>query len=315
MKGEEKIVKNPKRYVSLNNYLKEKFGSRVHKVPLDAGFTCPNRDGSRGMGGCIYCNSLGSGTGASREGKSIEKQMEEGINYLSKRFKTNKFIAYFQSYSSSYGPVEKLKKLYDSSLIDDRVVGLSIGTRPDCLNKEILDLLEDYQKKNYMVWLELGLQSVHNKTLELINRHHTFEDFLSALDMAKGNGLLVCTHIIFGLPGEDYRDMIETAKKLSKLPVDGVKFHSLYVIKGTPMEKLLNEGIYKPITEEEYVNIVCEAIALLPKHVVIQRLTGDPKKGELVEPLWTMNKQKTLSLIEKNLIEKDLWQGKFLTES
>ncbi len=262
------------------------------------------------MGGCIYCNSLGSGTGASREGKSIEKQMEEGINYLSKRFKTNKFIAYFQSYSSSYGHVEKLKKLYDSSLIDDRVVGLSIGTRPDCLNKEILDLLEDYQKKNYMVWLELGLQSVHNKTLEQINRHHTFEDFLFALNLAKERGLHVCTHVIFGLPGEDYRDMIETAKKLSNLPVDGVKFHSLYVIKGTPMEKLLKEGVYKPITEEEYVNIVCEAISLLPKHVVIQRLTGDPKKGELVEPQWALNKQKTLSLIEKNLIEKDLWQGK-----
>jgi len=236
--------------------------------------------------------------------------MEEGINYLSKRFKTNKFIAYFQSYSSSYGPVEKLKKLYDSSLIDDRVVGLSIGTRPDCLNKEILDLLEGYQKKNYMVWLELGLQSVHNKTLELINRHHTFEDFLFALNLAKERGLHVCTHVIFGLPGEDYRDMIETAKKLSNLPVDGVKFHSLYVIKGTPMEKLLKEGVYKPITEEEYVNIVCEAISLLPEQVVIQRLTGDPKKGELVEPQWALNKQKTLSLIEKNLIEKDLWQGK-----
>ncbi len=309
--GEEKINKNLKRYVSLNNYLKEKFGTRVHKVPLDAGFTCPNRDGSKSTGGCIYCNSLGSGTGASQEGKSIEKQMEEGINYLSKRFKAQKFIAYFQSYSNSYGSVKKLKKLYDSSLIDDRVIGLSIGTRPDCLNKEILDLLEDYQKKNYMVWLEIGLQSVQNKTLELINRHHTVEDFLTALNMVKERGLPVCTHIIFGLPGEGYRDMMETAKKLSKLPVDGVKFHSLYVIKGTPMEKLLHKGIYKPMTEEEYVNIICEAIALLPEHVVIQRLTGDPKKGELVEPQWTMNKQRTLSLIEKKLIERDLWQGKF----
>ena len=305
------IAKNLKRYISLNNFLKEKFGTRVHKVPLDGGFTCPNRDGSKSTGGCIYCNSLGSGTGASLEGKSIEKQMEEGITYLSKRFKAQKFIAYFQSYSGSYGPVEKLKKLYDSSLIDDRVVGLSVGTRPDCLNKEVLDLLEDYQKKNYMVWLETGLQSVHNKTLEFINRHHSFEDFLYALDRAKERGLLVCTHIIFGLPGEGREEMIETAKKISKLPVDGIKFHSLYVVKGTPMEKLLKEGIYKPITEEEYVNMVCEAIALLPEKVVIQRLTGDPKKGELVEPQWTMNKQRTLSLIEKKLIERDLWQGKF----
>ncbi|MEQ8167492.1 MAG: TIGR01212 family radical SAM protein [Candidatus Eremiobacterota bacterium] len=305
------IAKNLKRYISLNNFLKEKFGTRVHKVPLDGGFTCPNRDGSKSTGGCIYCNSLGSGTGASLEGKSIEKQMEEGITYLSKRFKAQKFIAYFQSYSGSYGPVEKLKKLYDSSLIDDRVVGLSVGTRPDCLNKEVLDLLEDYQKKNYMVWLEIGLQSVHNKTLEFINRHHSFEDFLYVLDRAKERGLLVCTHIIFGLPGEGHEEMIETAKKISKLPFDGIKFHSLYVVKGTPMEKLLEEGIYKPITEEEYVNMVCEAIALLPEKVVIQRLTGDPKKGELVEPQWTMNKQRTLSLIEKKLIERDLWQGKF----
>lgn len=306
--------KNLNRYTSLNNYLKEKFGSRVHKVPLDGGFTCPNRDGSKSFGGCIYCNGLGSGTGASREGKSIEKQMEEGINYLSKRFKANKFIAYFQSYSNSYGPVEKLKELYDSSLIDERVVGLSIGTRPDCLNKEILDLLEDYQKQNYMVWLEIGLQSVHNKTLELINRHHSFEDFLFALKHAKERGLLVCTHIIFGLPGEGYEEMIETVKKLSELPLDGIKFHSLYVIKGTPVENLLKKGIYKPVTQEEYVNIICEAISLLPSHIVIQRLTGDPQKGELVEPQWTMNKQKTLSLIEKTLQEKDLWQGKFFKE-
>jgi len=305
------IAKNLKRYVSLNNFLKEKFGTRVHKVPLDGGFTCPNRDGSKSTGGCIYCNSLGSGTGASLEGKSIEKQMEEGITYLSKRFKAKKFIAYFQSYSGSYGNAEQLKELYDSSLIDERVVGLSVGTRPDCLNKEVLDLLEDYQKKNYMVWLETGLQSVHNKTLEFINRHHSFEDFLYALDRAKERGLLVCTHIIFGLPGEGREEMIETAKKISKLPVDGIKFHSLYVVKGTPMEKLLKEGIYKPITEEEYVNMVCEAIALLPEKVVIQRLTGDPKKEELVEPQWTMNKQKTLSLIEKKLVERDLWQGKF----
>lgn len=305
------IAKNLKRYVSLNNFLKEKFGTRVHKVPLDGGFTCPNRDGSKSTGGCIYCNSLGSGTGASLEGKSIEKQMEEGITYLSKRFKAKKFIAYFQSYSGSYGNAEQLKELYDSSLIDERVVGLSVGTRPDCLNKEVLDLLEDYQKKNYMVWLETGLQSVHNKTLEFINRHHSFEDFLYALDRAKERGLLVCTHIIFGLPGEGHEEMIETAKKISKLPVDGIKFHSLYVVKGTPMEKLLKEGIYKPITEEEYVNMVCEAIALLPEKVVIQRLTGDPKKEELVEPQWTMNKQKTLSLIEKKLVERDLWQGKF----
>lgn len=294
--------------------MKEKFGSRVHKIALDGGFTCPNRDGSKSVGGCIYCNSKGSGTGAFGEEKSIEKQMDEGINYLSKRFKAEKFIAYFQSYSGTYGPVEKLKELYDSSLIDERIVGISVGTRPDCLNKEILDLLEDYKKQNYMVWLEIGLQSAHNKTLELINRHHSFEDFLFALEKAKERGLLVCTHIIFGLPGEGYEEMIETVKKLSELPLDGIKFHSLYVIKGTLVENLLKKGIYKPVTQEEYVNIVCEAISLLPSHIVIQRLTGDPKKGELVEPQWTMNKQKTLSLIEKTLQEKDLWQGKFLKE-
>ena len=282
----------------------------MHKVPLDGGFTCPNRDGSKSAGGCIYCNSSGSGTGASGTGKSIKKQMEEGINYLSKRFKAKKFIAYFQSYSGTYGPVEKLKELYDSSLIDERVAGISVGTRPDCLNEEILDLLEDYRKQNYMVWLEIGLQSAHNKTLELINRRHSFEDFLFSLEEAHKRGLLVCTHIIFGLPGEGYKDMIETVKKLADLPLDGIKIHSLYVIKGTEMENLLKEGIYKPITQEEYVNIVCEAISLLPAHIVIQRLTGDPKKGELAEPLWAMNKQKTLSLIEKTLQEKDLWQGK-----
>ncbi|HPZ07607.1 MAG TPA: TIGR01212 family radical SAM protein [Candidatus Eremiobacteraeota bacterium] len=298
-----------KRYRTLNSYFKEKFGCRVHKVALDAGFTCPNRDGTKGIGGCIYCNFAGSGTGAYKKSISITEQMKEGMNYLGKRFKAEKFIAYFQSFSNTYG--RDLKEKYDESLVDKRVVGLSIGTRPDCINDDIIDLLVNYQNKGYMVWLEMGLQSIHKRTLEFINRHHSCEDFLFALRKTKEKGIPVCVHIIFGLPGESFEEMIETATFLAHLSIDGIKFHNLYVIKETPLENLWKEGKYRPLEQEEYVNIICEALIRLPEDTVIQRLTGDPAKNELVAPHWSLDKKGTLQLIEELLLKKNLWQGKF----
>jgi len=241
----------------------------------------------------------------------VAEQMKEGMDYLGRRYKAKKFIAYFQAFSNTYGSVELLKEKYDEALINENVTGLAIGTRPDCINDETLELLENYKKQGYMIWLEIGLQSVNNKTLEFINRGHTYEDFLYALLRTKEKKLSVCVHIIFGLPGENLKDMLKTVEELSKLPVDGIKIHSLYITKNTPLEKLYREGKYIPITQEEYVDTVCEAIAKLPKNVVIQRLTGDPKKKELVAPDWTLNKSETLRLIEERLEKKDLWQGKF----
>ncbi len=309
-----KKLAQTKRYHTLNAFLRAAFGERVHKVTIDAGFSCPNRTGEKGTGGCIYCNALGSGTGAFRLGKSIRNQMLEGMERLSKRYKVRKFIAYFQAFSNTYAPPEKLKTLYDEALVDERVVGLAIGTRPDCVTKEVVELLATYREKGLMVWLEMGLQSAHNKTLALINRGHTYQDFLAALELAKNRELLVCTHVIFGLPGESPEDMLATIEKIAALPLDGIKFHELYVVRGTPMEKLYLSGAYKPLSQGEYVDLVCEALALLPWRVVIQRLTGDPRPDELVAPAWAGEKQKTLALIEETLLNRDLWQGKYRGE-
>ncbi len=294
--------------------MREKFGERVQKVTLDAGFTCPNRDGTRGKGGCIYCNALGSGTGAFRKGLSVRAQMLEGMERLERRYKARKFIAYFQAFSNTYAPLEVLRKRYEEALVDERVVGLAVGTRPDCVDEDVARLLSSYRKRGLMVWLEMGLQSAHNRTLARINRGHTYEDFIQALEIAKKHDLLVCTHVIFGLPGEGPLEMLETIERLAALPIDGLKFHELYVVRGSKMEKLYREGAYHPLTQTEYVDLVCEALALLPWRVVIQRLTGDPRPDELVAPTWAREKQNTLRAIEDTLINRDLWQGKYLGE-
>ncbi|OAG26884.1 TIGR01212 family radical SAM protein [Thermodesulfatator autotrophicus] len=303
-----------KRYHSLNTFLRAHFGERVQKVTIDAGFSCPNRDGTISYGGCIYCNAFGSGTGAFKKGLSVRTQMLKGIEHLSRRYKVKKFIAYFQAFSNTYGPIDRIKELYDEALVDERVVGLAIGTRPDCVNQEIVELLASYRKRGLMVWLEIGLQSAHNQTLAFINRGHTYEDFVKALELAKSKKLLVCTHVIFGLPGETMTQMLETIGKLAKLPIDGIKFHELYIVRGTKMERLYHEGQYKPLAQNEYVDLVCESLAMLPWKVVIQRLTGDPRPDELVAPDWAREKAKTLRLVEETLLNRDLWQGKYFGE-
>ena len=303
-----------KRYHTFSAFLRAHFGERVQKVTLDAGFTCPNRDGTKGRGGCIYCNSLGSGTGAFRQGKDIRTQMLEGMERLSKRYKARKFIAYFQAFSNTYGPLRELEKRYDEALVDERVVGLAVGTRPDCVSEDVVRLLATYRERGLMVWLEIGVQSIHNQTLKFINRGHTYEDFLRALELAKKYDLLVCTHLIFGLPGEGPEEMLETVREMASLPLDGIKFHELYVVRGTKMEKLLHEGGYQPLLQTEYVDLICEALALLPWRIVIQRLTGDPKPEELVAPSWALEKRKTIEMIEETLTARDLWQGKYLGE-
>ncbi len=303
-----------KRYHTLNAFLRAHFGARVQKVTLDAGFTCPTRDGTKGRGGCLYCNAFGSGTGAARQGLDIRTQMREGMVRLAKRYKARKFLAYFQAFSNTYAPLEVLKETYDQALVDERVVGLCVGTRPDCVDEEVLDLLAAYKDQGLMVWLELGLQSIHDQTLALINRGHTYADFEKALFQAKARGLLVCVHVIFGLPGEGPLEMMATIDKLAGLPIDGIKFHELYVVRGSGMERLYRKGQYQPLTQNEYVDLVCEALARLPWRVVIQRLTGDPRPEELVAPSWAREKALTIKKIEEALVARDLWQGKYLGE-
>lgn len=297
------------RYTDFNSYLRTVFGCRVQKITIDAGLTCPNRDGSISTTGCIYCNARGSGTGAYAKGLSISDQIIDGKNALMRRYKAKKFIAYFQSFSNTYAPVDRLKALYDEALSIQDVVGLSIGTRPDCIDEEKLNLLENYTH-NYLIWIEYGLQSMHDKTLQLIRRGHDFSCFENAVELTRGRGIKICAHIILGLPGESYADMMETAKTIAHLGLDGIKIHLLYVIKGTPMESMYLEGRYRCMEQNEYVSLVCDILEVLPQDMIIQRLTGDPHPTELVAPEWALKKTQTLNLIQNMLEERDSWQGK-----
>ena len=300
---------NTNRYRDLNTALREHFGCRVQKITLDAGLTCPNRDGTLGVGGCIYCNVRGSGTGLSQH-YSISQQLERGKERLRRRYKAKKYIAYFQSFSNTYGTLEELEGLYRQALAVEDVVGLAIGTRPDCVPDHILDMLAELNEQTYL-WVEYGLQSIHDRTLELINRGHDFAAFVDAVERTRRRGLDICVHVILGLPDEDKTDMLATARALGNLDIQGVKIHLLYVIQGTPMAELYRRGDYRCLSREEYVDIVCEFLALLPPQVVIHRLTGDPHPEELLAPKWALDKQSNLQAIRDTLQSRDLWQGKY----
>jgi radical SAM protein (TIGR01212 family) len=304
------IILMDKKYNDLSTYLKSIFGCRVQKISIDAGLTCPNRDGKISTQGCIYCNDRGSGTGAYASGLSVAEQLEKGKTALVKRYKAKKFIAYFQSFSNTYAPFEKLKRLYEEALSVDGIVGLSIGTRPDCVNEPILKLLQDYAR-HYLIWIEYGLQSAHDSTLALINRGHDFQCFRSAVEATKNRGIKICAHVILGLPGEKRKHMLETAKILSDMDIDGIKLHLLYVIRETRIERLYREGNYKCLEQREYAELVCDFLECLPGRTVIQRLTGDPHPRELVAPAWSLRKTETLTMIRDTLEKRNSWQGKF----
>ncbi|MDD5450843.1 MAG: TIGR01212 family radical SAM protein [Desulfovibrionales bacterium] len=299
-------------YNDLNHYLRGLYGCRVQKIPIDAGFTCPNRDGTKSTQGCIYCNAYGSGTGAFRQGVSISEQIRQAKSFLGRRYGAGKFIAYFQSFSNTYAPISVLKQRYEEALFYEDIVGLAVGTRPDCISDDILALLASYQEK-YLVWMEYGLQSAHDRTLEFINRGHTVADFLQAVDRTKKAGLPVCVHIILGLPGETKEDMLETARLVAGLDIQGLKIHLLYVVKGSGMESLFKRGEYIPLTQQEYVDLVCDVLELMPPDVVIQRLTGDPRPEELVAPLWARDKTGTINAVRTTLKERGSFQGKYFS--
>ena len=302
-----------KRYNDLNSYLRRIFGCRVQKITIDAGLTCPNRDGTISTGGCIYCNTRGSGTGAYARGLSITEQLTQGKETLSKRYKAKKFIAYFQSFSNTYASVNTLKGLYEQALAVDDVVGISIGTRPDCVNDEILNLLQGYAR-HCLVWIEYGLQSAKDETLVFINRGHDVRCFKEAVYATQSRGINICAHVILGLPNESKADMLHTAKILADLKIDGVKLHLLYVVKGTRLEKLHRQGCYSCLKQQAYIDLVCDFLERIPPDTVIQRLTGDPHPNELVAPQWALKKSETLANIRQTLEKRDSWQGKFLED-
>jgi uncharacterized protein len=296
-------------YRDLNTYFRSQFGCRVHKVTVDAGLSCPNRDGTLSTDGCIYCNAKGSGTGAHRQGISITQQIERSKARIARRFKTNKLMAYFQSFTNTYAPVKHLKALYDEALSIKNVVGLAVGTRPDCVDDGVLDLLETYTQK-HLIWIEYGLQSTHDRTLARIRRGHDFACFEKAVAAARKRNLNVCAHVILGLPGESRQDMLETADTLADLGLDGIKLHLLYVVRGTHLENLYRAGHYRCLDQQEYAELVCDFIERLPETTIIQRLTGDPHAKELVAPAWSLQKKETVALIHSIFEKKNTRQGK-----
>ncbi|MBN1381873.1 MAG: TIGR01212 family radical SAM protein [Deltaproteobacteria bacterium] len=299
---------NTKLYYDLNSYWQNLFGCRVQKLQIDAGFTCPNRDGTISRGGCIYCDGRGSKLRQAGPLPSVGEQIHRGREYYRKYRKATKFIAYFQTFTNTYAPHEKLKMLYDVALEEDDVVGLSVGTRPDCVSKEVVSLFESYAKQKH-VWLELGLQSIHDKTLQFLNRGHSAAQFLEAVDRIAGRDILICVHIIVGLPGETHTDIMETAEILAKLPINGLKIHALLALKGTKLGTLYQRGDISLMSREKYVSAVCDILEIMPAEMVMQRLTADGYRDIFLGPDWAVNKLSVLNALDGELEKRDSYQG------
>lgn len=301
-------MKADQRYRSLSSWLKKKFGEPVRKITIDAGLGCPNRDGTLGEDGCIYCNPRGSGTGAHARGLTVAEQVDVGMASLSSRYKCRKFIAYFQAFTNTYAEPSRLAHLYEQALRRPEVVGLAVGTRPDCVPDPVLDLLELFAKDK-MVWLEYGLQSAHPRTLTLINRGHGPEVFFDAVKRTRARRIPVIAHLILGLPGESVQDMVETARAVAEAGVEGVKLHPLYVVKGTRLAKMYADGLYSPLTEDEALEMTLAVLEALPEEIIIHRLTSDPHPEELVEPLWMLDRKGVRSRLFKAIADRDVRQG------
>jgi radical SAM protein (TIGR01212 family) len=296
-------------YYAFSRFLRERFGAKVYRVTIDAGFTCPNVDGTVAVGGCVYCDNRSFSPNRRLPRVTISEQVLRGIGILQKRYQADKFIAYFQAATNTYAPATKLKKLYDEALEHPQIVGLAIGTRPDCVPDDILDLIESYAGARY-VCLELGLQTIHDQSLDWMNRGHHFDAFVDAVRRCQGRGLDLCAHVILGLPGESREDMLATADALAALRVQAVKIHNLHVVKGTPLEKMYERGEARMFERQKYVQIVCDFLEHLRPDMVIHRLSGDAPPDYLVVPLWCLDKPALLRAIHEELERRDSWQGK-----
>lgn len=305
---EENITWNGKRYHSLNSFLRGKFGQKVFKISLDAGFSCPNRDGTISKLGCVFCSERGSGDFAGDRQFSISKQFEDIKKMMNKKWKSGKYIAYFQAYTNTYADVSILKKKYDEALMQDDVVAMAIATRPDCLSEDVLDLLEDYNKKTYL-WVELGLQTINDKTARVINRGYNLNVFEESLEKLRKRGIDVVVHTIFGLPGESKEDMLKTIDYIAHKDIKGIKIHLLHLMKDTPLVNLYDSGKLNFLDEKQYIDLICESITRLPKDIVIHRLTGDAPRDLLIEPKWSLKKWEILNEIDGNMEKKNLYQG------
>ncbi len=302
-----------KRYHTLDYFYRHKFGCKVFKVSLNAGFTCPNIDGTFGTRGCIYCSPLGSGEFAGCSKDSLVKQFNDIKAVMNNKW-SGKYIGYFQARTNTYAPVSVLREKYESILALDDVVGINIATRPDSITDLCLDYLDDLNKRTFLT-VELGLQSIHESTNKLINRCHTLECFVDMVNKLRSRNINVVVHIINGLPYETHDMMIDTIKFINKLDMQGVKIHMLHIVKNTELAKMYKEKPFHILSREEYVNIVCDQLELLRPEIVINRITGDPKKEDLVEPSWLLKKFCVLNEIDKELVRRDSWQGKYIEKN
>lgn len=297
-------------YRSFNVYLRERFGTKVYKVSLDGGFDCPNRDGTLAFGGCTYCDEGSKAPGVNSQ-LSIREQLLDGMMRMKKKYHAQKFIAYFQAYTNTYDRVDILRKRYFEALDHPDIVGLSIATRPDCVSQGAIELLEEVSKHpNFEVWLELGLQTIHDKTNEKLNRWHTYKQFEQILYKIKQSPhIKVCTNVILGLPGETLRDMHQTMDTISELPMDGVKLHVLHVIKNTQLAEQYERGEFRVFEEDEYIPLICDILEKLPPHWIIHRLTADAESTKLIAPKWVLEKGRVLTKIKKELEKRNTYQG------
>jgi len=303
-----KYTLDNKRYHTLNYYFKNKFNEKVFKVSLNAGFTCPNIDGSKGYGGCIYCSKSGSGDFGGNVNDDLITQFNKVKSVMDKKWTSSKYIAYFQARSNTYAPVDVLKEKYETVLKIDNVIGLFIATRPDCISNECLDYLEELNKRTYLT-IELGLQTIHEKTSKLINRGHSLKEFEDMVKKLRERKIDVVVHIINGLPFESKEMMLDTVKYLNKLDIQGIKIHMLNIIKDTPLEELYKKDKFHILTKEEYIDIVINQLELLREEIVIHRITADPNPENLVEPSWLLKKVSLLNDIDKEMKKRNTYQG------
>ncbi len=303
-----------RRYYPFSRFLRERFGTRVYRVTIDAGFTCPNVDGTVTTGGCVYCDNRSFSPNRRLPRTSITAQVERGVELLGRRYNADRFLAYFQAATNTHAPLERLRRLYDEALTHPQMVGLAVGTRPDSVPDPVLDLLQGYAPDRH-VCLELGLQTMHDRSLDWMNRGHHYDAFLDAVSRCQGRGLDLCVHVILGLPGETHADMLATADALAGLPVHGVKIHNLHVVRGTPMEAMYHAGEVRMLERDAYVSLVCDFLERLPATLVVHRLNGDAPPDYLVAPQWCLEKPALLQAIQAELGRRDSWQGKHCRHS
>jgi len=297
------------RYFGLNYFLRRKFGHRVQKVSVDAGFTCPNVDGTVAIGGCTFCDNRSFSPSRRLPRQGILGQIDEGIRRLKWRYDCDHFMAYFQPATNTYAPVDRLAPLFEEALSHRRVVGLAIGTRPDCVPDDVLDLLQSLAAGTYLS-VEYGMQTMHDRSLDWMNRGHHHDAFLDAVDRSQNRGFEVCAHVMLGLPGESYDDMLATAREIARLPVDSVKIHNLYAVKNTPLAEQVQSGEVTLMGRSEYIRVLVEFLELLPPTMVVERISGEAPPDYFLGPSWCLDKPAVRNAILEELERRDTWQGK-----